>query len=151
VAHHLFNFTGAGPEQAAALLEAKMWGIGPEEHHRDEVAPGDLALIYVAEQQAFLGCSELGTAVHEWTPSEAAAYPGDSPSGVLLSDVEEWDSPLPMQIVVQRLDPTGSNPLVRSNAFHGFRMGLVRITSNEYETAVALGKGHRGTSWNDPT
>lgn len=101
-----------------------MWGIGGDERHRDELAPGDVALIYVATVGKFIGRAELATAVHEWTPSEAEAYPGDSPSGVLLSDVEGWDPAMPMECVVARIDPTASNPLVQANAAASFRMGV---------------------------
>ena len=143
--HFLFNFSDGDREQASALLDAKMWGIGGDERHRDEVAPGDVALIYVATVGEFIGRAELATAVHEWTPSEAEAYPGESPSGVLLSDVEEWDSAVPMESVVARIDPTASNPLVQANASAGFRMGVVRITGDEYGTTRALSREARET------
>jgi hypothetical protein len=76
----------------------------------------------VATVGELIGRAELATAVHE-TQSEAEAYPGDSPSGVLLSDVEEWDPAVPMESVVSRIDPTASNRLVQANAAAGFRMG----------------------------
>ncbi len=82
------------------LLRVKMWGIESEECHRDDLAPGDLALIYVAGAHGgFIGRAELATPVHEWEPSEAQAYPGDSTSGVAFSDVERWDRAVPMAIV----------------------------------------------------
>jgi hypothetical protein len=77
--------------------------------------------------------------MHEWTTSEAAAYPVESPSGVVLSEVEEWEPAVSMDAVVLRIDPTGSNPLVQENAAAGFGMGVVRITRDEYEAAVGLG------------
>ena len=43
-----------------------------------------------------------------------------------------------MGAVVQRIDPTGSNPIVQANAAVGFRTGVVLITADEYENAVAL-------------
>ncbi len=104
MAHYAFNFSGGDRERATALLRAKMWGIGGEERHRGELAPGDLALIYVARERAFIGRAELATAVHDWTRSEADNYPGDSPSGVVLSHVEEWDPAVSMDSVVQRID-----------------------------------------------
>jgi hypothetical protein len=79
MAHYLFNFSDGDRGQATGLLRAKMWGVGRNERHRDALAPGDLALIYLSAPEAeFIGRAELATAVHEWTPSEAAAYPGDS-------------------------------------------------------------------------
>jgi hypothetical protein len=146
MAHYLFNVSDGDPGQAAALLRAKMWGVGRNERHRDALAPGDLALIYLsAPATQFIGRAELATAVHDWTPSEAAAYPGDSPSGVLLAHVDEWDPAVPMATVVRRIDPTRSNPLVQANAAVGFRMGVVRITGDEYENARALSREARAS------
>jgi hypothetical protein len=146
MAHYLFNFSNGDREQAAALLQAKMWGIGSEERHRDALAPGDLALIYLATTEGeFIGRTELATAVHDWTPTEAEAYPGDSPSGVLLSHVEEWDPAVPMDTVVPRIDPTASNPRVQANATAGFQTGVVRITADEYETVLVISREARGT------
>jgi hypothetical protein len=144
MAHFLFNFSDGDQQQAATRLRAKMWGVGRNEGHRDALAPGDLALIYLSAPQAeFIGRAELATAVHDWTPAEAAAYPGDSLSGVRLADVEEWDRPVPMDAVVRRIDPTASNPLVQTNAAVGFRTGVVRITGDEYESALALSRDRR--------
>ena len=141
---YVFNFSSGDGERATALLGTKVWAIGGDERHRDELVPGDVALIYVPTERAFIGRAELATAVHDWTPSEAGAYPGDAPSGVALSHVEEWDPAVPMDAVVQRIDPSGSNPLVQGNAAAGFPMGVVRITSNEYEAALALSREARG-------
>lgn len=136
--HYLFNFSEGGRQQATALLQAKMWKVGRDERHRDALAPGDLALIYVPAPEAkFIGRAELATAVHDWTPSEAEAYPGRSPSGVVFSQVEEWEPAVSMDTVVRRIDPTASNPLVQENATAGFRGGVVRITRAEYEAALA--------------
>jgi hypothetical protein len=141
MAHYLFNFSKGDRQQATALVQATMWGVSRQERYRDALAPGDLALIYLpAPEAAFIGRAELATAVHDWTPSQAEAYPGDSASGVLLAHVEVWDPAVPMDAVVRRIDPTASNPLVQVNAAAGFRMGVVRITSDEYENAVALSR-----------
>ena len=66
-------------------------------------------------------------------------------NGVVLSHVEEWDPAVPMGAVVQQVDPTASNPHVQANAAAGFRTGVVRITGDEYETALALSREGRGT------
>ena len=145
MAHFLFNFSDRDRRRATVLLQAKMWGVGRQERHRDALAPGDLALIYMAASAEFIGRAELATAVHDWTPSEAEAYPGDSPSGVLLSHFEKWDPAVPMDTVARRIDPTASNPLVQANAAAGFRMAVVRITGDEYGTALALSRELRGT------
>jgi hypothetical protein len=146
MSHYLFNFSAGGRERASALLRAKMWGVDRQERDCDALAPGDLALIYLSSpDEEFIGRAELATAVHNWTLSEAGAFPGDSPSGVLLSYVEQWDPAVPMATVVQRIDPSASNPLVQANAAVGFRMGVVRITGDEYENALALSREIRGT------
>jgi hypothetical protein len=136
--HFLFNFSEGDRQQVSVLLGAKMWGVGRDERHRDALAPGDLVLIYLAVEAEFIGRAEVATAVHDWSPPEAEAYPGDSSSGVLLSHVENWDPAVPMDTVVQRIDPTGLSPRVQANAAAGFQMGVVRIDDFEYESALAV-------------
>ena len=139
MAHYLFNLvgrdaaTGAAPrEQAAGFLRARMWGIDADERHRDALAPGDLVLLYLgAPDREFIGRAVLASAVHDWTPSEARVYPGDSPAGVLLAEVEEWDPPVPMNTVLSEIDPA-------EKAKADFQAGVVRITAGEYETALAV-------------
>jgi hypothetical protein len=145
VAHYLFNVKGDGAkgpalrEQAIGFLRVRMWGIDADEPHRNALAAGDLVLIYLgAPEQEFIGRGELASAVHDWTPSEAKVYPGDSPGGVLLAQVEEWDPPVPMSTVLSQIDPA-------ENAGADFEAGVVRITANEYETALAVAAG-RATS-----
>jgi hypothetical protein len=116
-----------------------MWGIAPGERHRNALAPGDLVLIYLgAPELEFIGRAELASAVHDWAPSEAQVYPGDSPGGVLLAQVEEWDPPVPMSAVLSQIDPA-------ENAKADFEAGVVRITASEYETALAVA-AERATS-----
>jgi hypothetical protein len=118
------------------LLQVEMWGIDADEPHRDALAAGDLVLIYLgAPKREFIGRAELASAVHAWTPSEAQVYPGDSSSGVLLARVEEWDAPVPMNVVLSRLDPT-------AKAKADFEVGVVRITAHEHETVLAVAAGH---------
>jgi hypothetical protein len=139
VAHYLFNFVrgdaakgSALREQAAGFLRLRMWGIDADERHGNALAPGDLILIYLgAPEREFIGRAELASAAHDWTPFEAQVYPGDSPGGVLLAQVEEWDPPVRMDIVLSQIDPA-------ENAKADFAAGVVRITASEYETALAV-------------
>ena len=109
-----------------------MWGVDADEPHRDALAPGDLVLVYLgAPVREFVGRAELASAVHAWTTSEAQVYPGDSPGGVLLAQVEDWDPPVPMNTVLSQLDPS-------EKAKADFQAGVVRITAHEYETALAV-------------
>ncbi|MGH3083649.1 MAG: hypothetical protein ACRDNP_06235 [Gaiellaceae bacterium] len=142
MAHYLFNSVKgdaakgrAMREQAAGFLRARMWGIDADEPHRNALALGDLILIYLgAPEREFIGRAELASEVHDWTPSEAQMYPGDSPGGVVLAQVEEWDPPVPMNTVLSQIDPA-------ENAKADFQAGVVRITANEYDTALAVAAG----------
>jgi hypothetical protein len=142
VAYYIFNCVkgdaAKGPalrEQATGSLRVRMWGVHPDEPHRNALAPGDISLIYLgAPVREFIGRAELASAVHDWTPSEAQVYPGDSPSGVLLAQVEEWDPPVPMSTVLSQIDPA-------EKAKADFQAGVVRITANESETALAVAAG----------
>ena len=142
VAHYLFNFVKADAakglplrEQAARFLRLRMWGIDADEPQRNALASGDRILIYLgAPEREFIGRAELAAAVHDWTPSEAQVYPGDSPGGVLLAQVEEWDPPVPMDTVLSQIDPA-------ENAKADFQAGVVRISANEYETALVVAAG----------
>jgi hypothetical protein len=122
-----------------------MWGIEDDERYHNELASGDVALIYVAALREFIGRAELAIAVHEWTSPEAQAFPDDSPGGVLLSEVGRWDSAVPMQAAMTRIDPTASDPLVQASATAGFQLGVVRITADEYSATVTLSREGRET------
>ena len=142
MAHYLFNpvSSDAAPppvlrEQATGFLRVRMWGVGADEPHRNALAAGDLVLIYLgAPERKFIGRAVLASAVHDWTSSQARAYPDDSVGGVLLAEFEEWDPPVPMSTVLSQIDPA-------ENARADFETGIVRITANEYETAVAVATG----------
>jgi len=94
MAYYIFNVIEGGAAQATRLLRSGTWAIGPLEPHRDALAPGDVALVYLAApERVFIGRAELASAVHDWTPAEAPASPGNSHSGVALTQYEEWDPP----------------------------------------------------------
>jgi hypothetical protein len=132
VAHYIFNLVAGDASQATGLLRARMLGVGAEEPHRDALAPGDLALVYLAApERKFIARAELASAVHDWTPWEERVYPGDCPGGVLLAHVEEWNPPIPMSTVLSRIDRS-------AGARADFEVGVVRITADEYETALAV-------------
>jgi hypothetical protein len=135
VGHYLFNFVrgdGSGlRDEARRLLRAGMCGVDARERQGSELAPGDLVLIYVgAPERELIGRAEVASAVHEWSPSEANAYPGDDRGGVALADIEEWDPPVPMDAVLSRID----SPYARGD----FQAGVVLISAGEYETALAV-------------
>jgi hypothetical protein len=141
VAHFLFNLVGSeaeGPElrrRAADLLKARMWGVEADERHRDALCRGELVVVYLgAPVWELIGRAELASAAHDWTPSEAQAFPGESAGGVLLNQVEEWDPPVPIEAVLSQLDEAGD-----ARADHD--TGVLRITAHEYETALAVAAG----------
>src|SRR5690242_5323777 len=113
VSHYILNSVpgdGAertvGRDRVAQLLRAGMWGVDAGERHRDRLAAGDLALVYLgAPERAFVGRAVLASAVHAWTPSEARSFPRDSSEGVLLARVEPWDPPVALSAVLARPDP----------------------------------------------
>jgi len=84
-------------------------GGQPEEHYRDALAPGDLALVFVAVTREFVGRVELKTTSLDPMPSDPATS-GPAVSGALLGDVEDWTSGVPLDVAVKRIDPKGSNP-----------------------------------------
>jgi hypothetical protein len=131
VAHYIFHFV-KGHEAAAGLMRLGMWGVDADERHGDALAPADLVLIYLgAPDNVFIGRAGLASVAHDWTPSEAEAYPGDCAGGVLLAQVEEWDPPVPMSAVLAQMGPA-------EKAKAEFDIGVVRITAGEYETALAV-------------
>ena len=70
---------------------------------------------------------------------------GPAVSGVLLDDVEDWTSGVPLDVAVQRIDPKRSNPYVQANAA-GFHAGVVQITVQEYDIVVSLRDRARGVA-----
>jgi len=143
MAHFLFN-ASVSRADAVAQLRGGRWAIGDDERFRDELAPGDLVLIYVAPpEDVFVGRAEIETAVRPWGRSEAEARSDGASGGVVLSDVEEWERAVPLATVVDAVDPTGSNPVVQRNARAGFEGGVVRITEGEYEAALRACREHQ--------
>lgn len=134
--HFIFNLADGDRERAKSFLRAKRWVVSREEHHRDALAPGDLVLVFVALTREFVGRVELKTTFLDPMPSDPATS-GPAVSGVLLGDVEDWTSGVPLDVAVKRIDPKGSNPYVQANAA-GFRAGVVQITVKEYEIVVSL-------------
>ena len=134
--HFIFKLADGDREPANLFLHAKRWVVNREEQHRDALAPGDLALVFVARTREFVGRAELKTTFLDPMPSNPDAS-GPAVSGVLLGDVERWTSGVPLDVAVQRIDPTGSNPYVQANAA-GFRAGVVQITAKELDIVVSL-------------
>ena len=141
--HYLFNFSKKGAakgrtlrEQAAELLQVKLWGIGAKTPNRGSLAAGDQVLIYTgAPEYAFIGHAELASATHEWSPEEASRYPGSFEGGVAFLTAEAWQHPVPMKTVLPQLELKESNPSAH------FFSGVIRITQRDYESVVAAGTG----------
>jgi hypothetical protein len=72
--------------------------------HRDALAPGDLALVFVALTREFVGRAEVKTTFLGPMPSDPATS-SPAVSGVLLGDVEHWTSGAGVvQITVKEFD-----------------------------------------------
>ena len=134
--HFIFNLADGDRERAKSFLHAKKWVISRDERHRGALAPGDLALVFVALTREFVGRAEIKTPFLDPMPPNPAAS-GPAVSGVLLGDVEDWTSGVPLDVAVQRIDPKGSNPYVQANAA-GFHAGVVQITVQEFDIVVSL-------------
>ena len=142
--HFIFNLADGDRERAKSFLHAKKWVISRDERHRGALAPGDLALVFVALTREFVGRAEIKTPFLDPMPSDPAAS-GPAVSGVLLGDVEDWTSGVPLDVAVQRIDPKGSNPYVQANAA-GFHAGVVQITVQEFDIVVSLRNKVRGVA-----
>ena len=94
--------------------------------------------------RAFVGRAELESTFLDPMPSDLVTS-GPAVSGVLLGDVEDWTSGVPLDVAVQRIDPKGSNPYVQANAA-GFHAGVVQITVKEYDIVVSLRDRARGVA-----
>src|SRR3954470_15078237 len=112
--HFIFNLTDGDRERARSFLHAKRWVVGRDERHRDAIAPGDVAVVFVALTREFVGRGKLKTTFLDPMPSDPAA-PGRAVSGVLLVGFEHWTSGVPLDVAVQRIDPKRSNPYVQAN------------------------------------
>lgn len=134
--YFILNLIDGDRERAVSLLRAKRWMVDRGERHRDVLARGDLVLVFVARTREFVGHAELDTAFLDRLPQDPAV-PGPAAGGVVLRNVEEWTNDVPLDLAVQRIDPTATNPYVQANA-SGFRAGVVQITANEYEIVMAL-------------
>ena len=123
VGHYIFNVVER--EDALRSLRARRWEIGSDERHAESLAPGDLALGYVAAPaRVFVGRAEIASTLRDWPPPAAVR------SGVLLRAVEEWDPPVPMATVLANIGPS-------ETAKADFDAGIVRISASEYEAALA--------------
>jgi len=132
MAYYIFNVRGGDASPATQILLNKVWPVSAQEPHRDALAPGDLALVYLAApERVFIGHAELASRVHDWTAAEAEGYPNNAPCGVSLAQVEEWDPPVPMRAVLSRIDQS-------AGARADFEDGVVRITKDEYLTALSV-------------
>jgi hypothetical protein len=107
--HFIFNLADGDRDRAKSFLHAKRWVVNRKKHHRDALAPGDLALVFVALTREFVGRVELKTTSLDPMASDPATS-APAVSGVLLRDVEDWTSGVPLDVAVKRIDPRGSNP-----------------------------------------
>jgi predicted type IV restriction endonuclease len=140
VAYYIFNFTKKGAQlgiplrdQAAELLEAGLWAIGPSTANRGNLKPGDTALIHVgAPERDFIGVATLGSENHPWSQDEQDRYPAslNSGSGVSFSSATIWEQPIPIMAVWPSCPSSSTNP---SALFFG---GVTRILEADYQAIL---------------
>src|SRR5215831_19492817 len=114
MAFYLFNFASTQAsgslslrEQATRLLRAGAWQVGADEPHRDALAPGDYALIYAAAPDSvFVGRAVVASPVQDLASSTTHADGPDVRTGVPLSDIVEWNPPVPIESVLARIGPS---------------------------------------------
>lgn len=152
MAYYLFNFTRKSAdkskplrEQAANLLNLRLWGIGDKTGNRTALAAGDRILAYVgAPEQAFVGHATLSSGVHDWTADEVAKYPADWHAGVSFADATAWEHPVALASVWSEMPSSESNPGAR---FFG---GVVRIKQADFERVLAERKEKVGVNPGTP-
>ena len=142
--HYLLNCSKKGAakgevlrEQAAELLEVKLWGIGAKTPNRLSLAPGRPRTQSTLELPSteFIGHAELATGTHEWQSDEAMRYPGSFEGGIALREAATWAHPVSMKTVLTSLELAGTKPGAH------FFSGVIRITERDYETVVAAASG----------
>lgn len=143
MAYYIFNFTKSGAqkgrplaEQAARLLDAKLWGIGSKTPNKDRLAAGDRILAYVgAPERLFIGEGTLSSGSHPWTPDESRGYPGDWSAGVSFGDADVWERPVPIKDAWPSMSGFDTNPKAQ------FFAGVVQIKQHDYELVVSAASG----------
>jgi hypothetical protein len=140
VAYFLFNFTKKGAEsgvtlreQAAGLLDLRLWGIGAKTPNRDRLSAGDRILAFVgAPERLFVGHGILSSGVHDWSPEEGRIYPEHLwRTGVAFSQTEVWDEPVPLKSVWPNMPSSAKNPEAH------FFAGVMQVRQKDYETVLA--------------
>jgi hypothetical protein len=143
LAYYIFNFTKSNAqkgkslaEQAALLLEAKLWGIGSKTPNKGRLTPGDRILAYVgAPERLLIGEGTLSSGTHPWSSEESRRYPGDWPAGVSFSDACIWKRPVPIKEVWPSMSGFDTNPNAQ------FFSGVVQIKQRDYELVVSAAGG----------
>ena len=142
--HYILSFCGewgmegaSSLEIAAAALRAGFWRISKGERNGSALAPGDLVLVYLGPPvREFIGRAAVASSVLDLAPTVAEPLTGQPASGVLLSDMEEWDPPVTMTDVLRCIDPS-------QGAKAEIPPGVVRITEPEYQGALAAASARR--------
>jgi hypothetical protein len=141
MSHFLLNFTRKNAErdrplseQAAALLQLQLWGIGESTPLRATMARGDYAVAFVgAPERSFVGWGRLLDGVHKWTNTERPRYGGPFTSGISFDQVGVFGYPIPISSLLPDLDLARTNPGAR------FFSGVLRITGDDFARIVQAG------------
>jgi len=88
-----------------------------------ERTSSDLALVFIAVTHEFVGRVELKTTSLDPMLSDPATS-GPAVSGVLLGDVEDWTSGVPLDVAVKRI--RGVQPLLTARSQTPEKLGPAR-------------------------
>jgi hypothetical protein len=88
-------------EQAADLLDLRLWGLSDENQVRGSFREGDEVVVYAgAPEKAFVGHAVLASGFHRWSSGERRIYTsefGEFSSGLAFSAARVWEEHLSLE------------------------------------------------------
>lgn len=130
-------YTGKGTYRTR--MQDGFWGIGERTPNRRNLEKGDRVVFYLgAPEKAFAGTAVLNTSCYKLSDEQKSVYGhGDvfftSDYGVELVDIEEWQTPIAVEVLLSNLDFIENEEYW----FPYFQGGVRRISEKDYRTIVA--------------
>jgi len=131
-------------EQAAELLDLRLWGLTDANQMRNSFQPGDSVIAYVGgAKPELIGHGVLASGFHRWTPEEQRRYTdefGEFSSGLALSEHRVWERPVPFEEIWPRLERSqGKKPLK-------YLRRAPRLSEKDFQTLLAAAGERRHSS-----
>jgi hypothetical protein len=105
--HVIFKLADGDRERAKSFLQAKRWVVSREEHHRDVSLPA----ISRSSSSRWRASSSVASSLRRRSSIQCGSrHLRPAVSGVLLGDVDDCTSGLPLDVAVKRIGPKGSHP-----------------------------------------